>query len=66
MTVKDIESRIEQIKACGRDYEAAHAAEDRLYVELLGAIAEGKCRNPKACAKAALATQKMDFPRYCA
>lgn len=47
------------------DYEAAHADEDRLWRDVLRAIAEGWCEDPAACARAALESQDLEFKRAC-
>jgi hypothetical protein len=48
------------------DPEGAHSREDDLYLQLLTAIANGKCENPALCAKIAIQTQELDFARWCA
>lgn len=73
MTVSDVAAKVEKVaEKCGErprgcyDPEAAHSLEDDLYKELLVAIAEGRCKDPVACANKALETRSFDFPRYCA
>ena len=64
MTLEEVIAEVESIKACAADDERAHSMEDALYGALLSAIAEGRCVDPAACAKAALATQKISFARW--
>lgn len=65
-TVKEVKAAVRSIKACERDYEAAHAREDELYREVLKSIAKGTCRDPSALAREALKAWELDFPGYCA
>lgn len=49
MDLKEINLRIEKIKRVlheRSDNERAHLYEDQLYVDVLGAIADGECENP--------------------
>ena len=57
---------VEEIDRRQLDYEAAHSMEDDMRAEVLRHIAQGTANNPQACARAALATDHLDFPRYCA
>jgi len=66
MTIDEIKERVERIKACGGDYEAAHEHEDALHKDVLRAIRDGECEAPQACAAEALKTLELDFIRYCA
>lgn len=65
MTVDEIEKEIAVIKAGVSDYEAAHGREDQLHAKVLRAIADG-APNAAELAEAALKTEAIDFPRYCA
>lgn len=67
-SIKEVRAYVEDVRASadGGDYEAAHDIEDTLYIALLTEIANGKCHDPKQCAKEALETQKLEFPRWCA
>lgn len=65
MTVKQIEKRLEEIKASCEDYEHAHSEEDSLFEDVLKAIARGH-QGAAELAKAALKSKKIDFTRYCA
>ena len=56
--------RVAAIAASG-DCEAAHSHEDRLWEAVLRAIADGRCRDPQACAREALQTLRFGFPRHC-
>jgi hypothetical protein len=62
MTASDVRKRVEAIKALGHDYEAQHSETDKLHIEVLRWFAE----QGYALAIAALETEKLDFPRYCA
>lgn len=64
MNLKYIRQRVRDIKEMAADNEIAHGAEDTLHQDVLRAIADGKCENPRACAKAALGTLKLDFSRW--
>jgi hypothetical protein len=65
LTVDMVNERVAQISRKVKDPEDAHSAEDGLYLEVLRAIAG--MRGPAArLAKAALATTKIRFPRWCA
>ncbi len=66
MTVVDIMDRVNFIKECASDDEAAHVYEDTLHQDVLRAIAKGECDNPASCAMAALMTLKINFDRWCA
>lgn len=66
MQVSDIERRVQRIKDCAGDDEAAHGMEDDLHQQVLKAIADGKCSNAALCAAAALKTQEIKFSRWCA
>ena len=66
MTPDDVRKEIENIRAMQGDPEGAHSREDDLYLQLLTAIANGKCENPALCAKIAIQTQELDFARWCA
>lgn len=77
MSPADIASRVADI---GRDHssggaygepiiwddEAAHTDEDKLHRDVFRAIADGKCEDPAACARAALESLDLDFERACA
>jgi hypothetical protein len=65
MTVAEINERVQQIKDKASDPETAHSAEDQLHDDVLQAIADG-ADNPRELAAAALATLKIEFPRWCA
>lgn len=65
LTVEQIQERVKQIGEVGDwDDEAGHGAEDDLWRDTLRAIAEGAA-NPAELAMAALATQELDFARWC-
>lgn len=65
ITPEDIAARIYAIELAACDYEAAHSMEDRLWAEVLSAIADGADGAPEL-ARAALKSQNIDFGRWCA
>lgn len=56
--------RVKAIKELAHDDEAAHAAEDALYCDVLKAIANNTCEDPQSCAKEALRTNQINFDRW--
>lgn len=68
MDIKHVQASIADIKAFAsmRDYESAHALENRLYAHTLLSIANGKCKDPAKLASAALKSRELHFPRWCA
>lgn len=66
MTVEQVRERVAEIEASVGDDETAHGMEDRLYLDLLRAIAEGRCADPAACAAEAIKADELDFARWCA
>lgn len=64
MTTDEIRSRVEKIRDMADDDESAHCAEDRLWQEVLEAIANGTATDPAACAEVALETRDIDFSRW--
>lgn len=67
MTIAEAEAMLETVRryAGVRDAKAAHAAEDRLWHEVLAAIAGGG-RDARLLAKIAMATKAIHFDRWCA
>lgn len=61
---EEVRSRVKDIEKLVGDPEAAHAAEDGLYVDVLRAIASGACTNPEMCAWQALRTQDLIGTRW--
>jgi len=66
VTVEEIKERVREIEQHAMDFEQAHALEDRLYADVLRAIAKGGHPWPAALAKAALETKAIKFARSCA
>lgn len=64
MTPEDVRKEVAQIKYRAGDDEAAHSMEDKLHQDVLLAIAEGRCADPAACAREALATRSIEFSRW--
>lgn len=61
-----IEIRLGYIRAIAGDPEAAHPEEDRLHRDVLRAIADGNCSEPRRCAEIALRSLQIEFPRWAA
>lgn len=63
MTTAEIRRRLVRIGAEARqgDHEAAHGDEDRLFVDVLRAVAAGKAGAVEA--QTALASTELQFPR---
>ena len=66
MTPETIQQAVDYIRAMQRDPETAHAAEQDLHQAVLAAIAGGLVDDPADCARVALTTAEMTFPRWCA
>jgi len=62
----EVRKRVAEIKASAGDAEKAHRLENELHFDVLNAIAASTCEDPAACARAALKTRLIDFPRWCA
>ena len=63
MTRDDVNVRVQIIRAMSRDDEAAHVAQDQLYVDVLRAIAIDPA-GASELAAAALAVEDIDFSRW--
>ena len=63
MTEGEVRRRVDEIDEIADLPERAHRAEDRLYCDVLEAIAAG-ADNPAALARAALAASHLDFDRH--
>jgi hypothetical protein len=63
LTSEQVMDYVSQLKNM-KDPEAAHMKEDGIYFEVLKAISEGNCEDPKACAAEALESKKIKFPRW--
>jgi hypothetical protein len=61
-----INARLAEIQHCAGDHELAHSLEDRLFRDVLTAIAAGTSDNPEELAAAALRSHDIDFHRWCA
>jgi hypothetical protein len=66
MTPEDVRKRVKKIESLKGDPEAAHGEEDDMHVAILQAIANNTCDDPAKCAKVALETERIEFPRWCA
>lgn len=66
LTVEDVKARVKEIKELVKDdRESAHSKEDDLFMDVLKAIAKGRCDDSTALAKEALKTTKLKFARLC-
>ena len=63
MTEGEVRRRVDEIDEIADLPERAHRAEERLYCDVLEAIAAG-ADNPAAMARAALAARQLDFDRH--
>lgn len=63
MTIIETKLRVMAIVDLQKDFEAAHGAEDKLYRDLLKSISDGKCEDPKKCARLALQSKQVKFKR---
>ncbi len=63
MTVDEVLARVAQIDATADLVERAHMEEDRLYHDVMRAIAAGAA-NPAGLAQAVLATEDLGLDRY--
>lgn len=63
ITIKEIRERIAKIEA-STDDEFQHREEDRLFVDVLRAIAEGEVDFPEKTAMEALKVLSIDFERW--
>lgn len=66
MTAEIVRRRVQDIRECAGDDEAAHSMEDQLHQDVLQSIADFECDSPYVCAKLALETKAIDFARWCA
>ena len=65
MRKAEVIARVTKIRNLRNDPEQAHAEEDKLFADVLEAIANGKAEEPRGLARTALGTQKIKFPRRC-
>jgi hypothetical protein len=65
VTTTDVSVRVEHIRAISGDDEAAHSHRDSLWEAVLTAIANGS-EDARGLAAAALATEQIEFERWCA
>jgi len=64
LTIDDVRRQIQNIELCESDPEKAHSLEDSLHLEVLEAIGDDRCRNPRECARLAASTKDFDFDRW--
>lgn len=65
MTVETVKERLAEIRQCAHDDEKAHALEDKLFLSVLGAIADGH-PDPMSLAQAVCGSVSIEFERWCA
>jgi len=65
VTSDEVRARLDALRAIAGDDEAAHAEEDNLRADVLGAIQAG-APNPQQLAWLALKTSDIEFERWCA
>ncbi|QDP58768.1 MAG: hypothetical protein GOVbin1573_55 [Prokaryotic dsDNA virus sp.] len=66
MCPDDVLARLDEIRRSIGDPEGAHSLEDKLRGDLLRAIATEHCSDPMECARLAMTSDALDFPRWCA
>ncbi len=66
MTPADVRKRVAAIAQVAEDDEKAHGMQDRLFSDVLRAIADGECERPKAVAAETLKVIDLDFSRWTA
>jgi len=66
VTPAEVREMVVNLSAGRYDPEAWHETEDAIHQAVLEAIAEGRCADPAAAAREALATRDIQFPRWCA
>lgn len=64
MDIEQVKMRLRSIEALKFNDEDAHIEEDRLYLDLLTSIANGKCDDPRNCAAEAIKSKDISFTRY--
>jgi hypothetical protein len=65
MTPEYVAKQIEDLKSLvGLKDGTAHEVEDAIYLEVLKSIASGTCPDPAGCAREALKSRDMRFPRW--
>lgn len=64
LTLETIKESLAEIKAMPDDNEVAHCLEDKLYLNVLAAIANGTCESPAEAAALAITSQNFDHFRW--
>jgi hypothetical protein len=65
VTPRDVAVRVLEIDRFAGDDERQHARADKLWRDVLHAIATGACDDPRALAAAALTVDEIGFARWC-
>ena len=66
MTPESVARAVEYVRSLAGDPELAHGAEDSVHMAVLLAIVDGEIEDPQECARIALTTRDLDFPRWMA
>ena len=66
MTPNKVKRYLKAIRLAAPDPEHAHDLEDKMRGAILEAISRGRCDDPEECARIALTSDEIDFPRWCA
>ncbi|KKK50393.1 hypothetical protein LCGC14_3125470 [marine sediment metagenome] len=65
-SMQDLRDRLEGLANIASDFEAAHGEEDKIWGEVLEAIAEDRFVVPNEAARLALTSRQIGFARECA
>lgn len=65
MKVSDVLEKVQEIAECGKNESSpdAHIMEDKLFLDVLNAIANG-AKNPRALAAEAIKSAELTFSRW--
>ncbi len=66
MTLDEVANAVRRIDEIKDDYEAAHAAEDKLRADFIWYVAESCPEEMSNMAREILKTDEIEFPRHCA
>ena len=64
VTAADVAEMVQAVRDVADDPETAHGREDLVWLAVLHAIAGGTADDPAACAREAVMTITVDFPRW--
>ncbi len=60
LTAADVKKRVKAITKKAYDNDDVQEQEGYLHADVLSAIAEGRCEDPRACAREAVKTLRID------